>query len=219
MLTLNATKRTNKQNDKLRAAGSIPAVVYAPDIEAESISISASEFEKLHREVGESTLIELNIEGESPRTVLIQDIQMAPVKDEVYHVDFYKITEGQELSASIALEFVGEAPGVKAGGTLMTQRDAIDVTCLPKDLVDNIEVDLSVLTEIGSSIHISDLNIPAGITVTDDAELLVATIVAPKGEEEEETEERSIDDIEVEEKGKADEDGEAEGSADAASVE
>lgn len=206
MLTLNATKRTDKKNDALRAAGQIPAVVYAPDIESESISISAQEFEKVYREAGESTLIELKIEGVTePRTVLIHDMQMAPVKDEVLHIDFYKITEGQELSTAIALEFVGVAPGVKAGGTLMTQRDSIDVTCLPKDLVDHIEVDLSVLAEIGDTIHISDLNIPAGITVDGDAELLVATIVAPKEESEEEIEERSIDDIVVEEKGKAEE--------------
>lgn len=213
-LVLSATKRTDKQNDKLRAAGSIPAVVYAPDIESMSIAIDAREFEKVYRETGDSTIIDLKIEGEKDAySVLIQDMQHAPVKDEVLHVDFYKITAGQELSASIALEFTGEAPGVKAGGILMTQRDAIDVTCLPKDLVDSIEVDLSVLAEVGDTIHISDLNIPAGITVSDDAELLVASIAAPrKVEEEDPAEAMSIDDIEVEEKGKSEE---AEESVDA----
>lgn len=212
-LQLTATKRTNKQNDKLRATGSIPAVVYSPDIESESISISASEFEKVYRQSGDSTLITLNVEGEKePHIVLIQDLQMAPVKDEVLHVDFYKIKEGRELSATISLEFIGIAPGTKVGGILMKQRDTLDVTCLPKDLVNHIEVDLTSLAEIGDNIHISDIAIPEGITVVGDESLLIAAIIAPVEEEEEEEEEMSIDDIEVEEKGKSEEDEDAEES-------
>lgn len=202
-LVLNATKRTDKQNDKLREAGKIPAVVYAPDIEAISIAIDAGEFEKMYREVGDSTIIDLNIDGQSePYSVLIHDMQHNPVKDDVLHVDFYKITAGQELSVAISLEFVGQAPAVKLGGTLMTQIESIDVTCLPKDLVDHIDVDLSVLTEIGDVIHVSDLQIPDGITPDMDGAIVVATVVAVQ-EESEESEERSIDDIQVEEKGKA----------------
>lgn len=204
MLTINATKRTTKQNDKLRADGGIPAVVYAPDMESESLALNAKEFNMVYRQAGDSTLVSLQIEGEKePITVLIQDIHMAPVKDEVLHVDFYKVTAGQELSATITLNFIGEAPGVKLGGTLMTQRDAIDVTCMPKDLVDHIDVDLSVLATPGDTIHLSDLAIPAGITPEDEGSLLIATVAEQKEEaEEEETEAMSIDDIEVDGKGK-----------------
>ncbi len=202
MLTINATKRTTKQNDALRASGYIPAVVYAPGMDSLSLSINAKEFNMAYRAAGDSTLVSLQIEGESePRTVLIQDVHMAPVKDEVLHVDFYKVTEGQELTATISFNFVGEAPGVKLGGTLMIQRDDISVTCMPKDLVDHIDVDLSVLAEPGDTIHLSDIAIPAGITPEDDASLLIVTVAAQK-EESEDEDVRSIDDIEVDKKGK-----------------
>lgn len=204
-LTLSAQPRTDKQNDKHRAAGFIPAVVYAPSYPSRSIMVPAGAFEKLYREAGDSTLVDITIEGDTePVTVLIQDVQMAPVKDQVLHIDFFKVTAGQELSASIALHFIGEAPAVKLGGTLMTQMDAIDVTCLPKDLVNHIEVDLSALAEIGDVIHISDLTLPPGITPEEDGSLVVATVVEQE-EEEEETSARSIDDIEVTAKGKKEE--------------
>lgn len=202
-MSITATLRNGNAAD-IRAAGNIPAVVYAPQMETMSIALEASAFEKLYREAGESTIIELALDGQKePMSVLVQDVQIDPVKGTALHVDFYKVTEGQELSADIELHFIGESPAVKQGGTLVMQRDSIDVTCLPKDLIDHIDVDISVLVEIGDSIHISDLAIPETITVSDDTELLVATVIAPRAaEEEESTEEMSIDDIQVEEKGK-----------------
>lgn len=205
-MSVTATSRSGNAAD-VRAAGNIPAVVYAPQMETISIALDASAFEKLYREAGESTIVELSLEGQKePMSVLIQDVQIDPVKGTALHVDFYKVTEGQELSASIELNVIGESAAVKQGGTLVMQRDSIDVTCLPKDLIDHIDVDISVLGEIGDTIHISDLAIPETITVSDDAELLVATVIAPKTVEEEDTsEEMSIDDIQVEEKGKQEE--------------
>jgi large subunit ribosomal protein L25 len=202
MLTINATKRTTKQNDALRASGFVPAVVYAPGLDSMSLSISAKEFNMAYREAGDSTLVSLQIEGEKdPLTVLIQDVHMAPVKDEVLHVDFYKVTEGQELTATISFNFIGEAPGVKLGGTLMIQRDDISVTCMPKDLVDHIDVDLSVLANPGDAIHLSDIAMPAGITPEDEDSLVIVSVAVPK-EETEDGEVRTIDDIAVDKKGK-----------------
>lgn len=218
-LQLHATLREGIRPDALRAEGKIPAVVYAPDLESVSIAVDERDFEKLYRQVGDSTIFELVVEGtKEPYMVLVQATQMDVVKDTVKHIDFYKITAGQELSATIHLNFVNDAPAVKAhGGTLQTQRDSIDATCLPKDLVDQIDVDLSSLTELTSSIHVSDLTIPAGITVTDVGDLLVASIAAPKSQEELDAEDAadaaeapSVEDIAVEEKGKtedADSDG------------
>ena len=217
-LTLNATLREGIRPDELRADGKIPAVVYAPDLESVSIAVEMRDFDKLYKEVGDSTIFELLVEGtKEPYMVLVQATQMDVVKDTVKHIDFYKITAGQELSVTIQLNFVADAPAVKAhGGTLQTQRDTIDATCLPKDLVDHIDVDLSSLTELTSSIHVGDLTIPAGITVTDVADLLVANIAAPKSQEEMEAADAadavdapSVEDIEVEEKGKGEEETEA----------
>jgi large subunit ribosomal protein L25 len=207
-LTLHAVKRAKNTNDAVRADGKVPAVVYAPDIESMSIAVDAREFNRIYRDAGDSTIVELEIEGQKEvYSVLIQDTHMAPVKDEVLHIDFYKITAGQELSATIHLNIVGESQAVKLGGTLMAQRTSIDVSCLPKDLIDQLDVDISSLKNAGDVILISDLTIPAGITVSDDPTLLIATVAAQKDEAESEDDvvAASIDDIQVEEKGKKEE--------------
>jgi large subunit ribosomal protein L25 len=212
---LTATKRTEAA-PAVRAAGNIPAVVYGPHMETISIALPYGPFEKIYRDATESTFIEVAIEGDETRTVLIQDMQFDPVKGSIVHVDFRNVTMGEELSATVSLEFVGVAPAVKElGGTLITSMEAINVTALPKDLVDQIEVDLSVLKTFDDAIRVKDIALPTGVTVTDDAEQLVAKVNAPLSEEQlqamEETSTASVDDIEVEAKGKDDaEEGSAE---------
>jgi large subunit ribosomal protein L25 len=109
---------------------------------------------------------------------------------------------GEEIEAEIRLEFVGVAPGVKAhGGVLYKQMESLHVSCLPKDLVDHIEVDISVLEEIDDTIHVKDLEVPDSLTIQDDEDNLVAKVSEVSVEEfdeEEEEEEMGIEDIEVE---------------------
>ena len=210
-ITLEAKKREGRA-DMVRAEGLVPAVVYGAEVEPMSIAIHPVVFDKVYQEAGESTIIDLTIEGEKESTqVIIQDIQADPVKDTPLHVDFKRIKAGEEMTALVELEFVGDAPAVKEhGGTLVRSMDAVNVKCLPQDLISSIEIDLSGLTELDAHILVGDITPPNGVTITDNKDTLVVKIASPKSTEELEAEDAtgsvSIEDIAVEEKGKKEED-------------
>jgi large subunit ribosomal protein L25 len=191
----------NAEEDRL--LGVIPAVVYGPEMDSKSIGVEYTPFEKLYDEAGESSLVDLDVEGAQPTKVLIQDVQYDPVKGKIIHVDFRQIKMGEEMTATIELRFVGETPAVKTlGGTLMKSAQEVNVRCLPKDLVGHIDVDLGVLQTFDDTISIGDVVLPAGVTVTDHADVLVAKVAPPLTEEQmkamEETVETSVGDVAVE---------------------
>lgn len=201
-ITLNVAKReeTGKKLGKLRASGVLPAVVYGPKHEATNISLNAKEFEKVFREAGESSVLVLSGIGEDAE-VLVQDVAYDPVKGLVQHVDFYAIEKGKEVTVNIPLEFVGEAPAIKLGGSLTKALHEIEVTCKPSILPHEIIVDVSSLATFDDHIRVKDLNVPAGVKVENDPEDTVAVVTEAK---EEPVEPVAIDmsAIEVEQKGK-----------------
>ena len=212
-ITLAVAKRdeTTKLDD-LRAAGKIPAVVYGRKQEATPISVDAKDFDKIRKEAGESTLIELK--GlDQEMEVLIHDIEFNPVRQEVLHADLYAIERGKEMTTNVVLEFIGEAPvETSRAGNVTKVIHEVDITCKPKDLPSHIEVDLSVLEKIEDKIFVSDLVVPAGVTIDTDAEEPVAVVSEIREEkEEEETAEVDMDAIEVEHKGKEEAEAEEEG--------
>ncbi|MFB6225990.1 MAG: 50S ribosomal protein L25 [Candidatus Paceibacteria bacterium] len=188
--------------DQLRDQDRIPAVVYGPDIDSTSISVDNLEFRKLIKEAGISNLVDLNIEDEDESLkVLVQDLQYDPVKNNVIHADFKQIPMDKELTTEIPVEFTGTAPAVKAhGGVFLSEMEELKVTCLPENLVDHIEVDISQLEEIDDSIFVRDIEAPEGVTLEDDKDQLVAKVAEVTVEEfdEEEEDEMSIEDVEVE---------------------
>lgn len=182
-LALKADKRseTGKKVDSLRQQGQIPAVLYGNDIEPVSITLKYTDFEKVYKEAGESTLIDLSVDGAAPVKVLIQDYQLDPRINQFLHVDLHQVNMKEKIHTEIPLKFVGEAPAVKTyGGILVTQLDSVQVACLPQDLVHEIEVDISGLTEIDSSIHVSDVKAPQGLEIHNAGEDLVAIIQAAR---------------------------------------
>jgi large subunit ribosomal protein L25 len=210
--TLEVTKRT-KNATSTRDSGSIPAVVYGSGSQPDSVSVDYRIFEKLYSQAGESSLIDLVVDKQAITKVLIQDIQRDPVKGTIIHADFRRINMDKEMTATIEIRFVGEPPAVKAlGGTLNKAVDSLNIKCLPNDLVSHVEVDLSILSTFDNAIYIRDISIPIGITITDNPTTLVAKVAAPLSEDQlkamEESEQTSVEDIEVE--GKAKEDGEGE---------
>jgi large subunit ribosomal protein L25 len=212
--TITAQKRTSGAADALRADGGIPAVVYGPEIESFPVGIDYRTFEKLYQEAGESSLLDLAVDGGTPINVLIQDVQYDPVKGRIIHVDFRQIKMGEEMTATVELNFIGESDAVKTlGGTLNKTIDSVDVKCLPKDLVGHIDVDLSTLKTFDDVITIGSLTIPVGISITDNPDTPVAKVAAPLTEDQlkamEESGPSSVDEIEVEKK-KEEEAGEAE---------
>jgi len=185
----------------IRAAGSIPAVVYGPKQEPISITIDKNLFEKTLKVAGESTIITLT--GlETEIEVLIHDVSFDAGKGGINHTDFYAIERGKELTTNVSLEFIGEAPVEKSGAMVTKVLHEIEVTCKPSALPSHIDVDVSVLVDADSQILIKDLNIPAGVTVTEELDDVVATVAEAREEEpEEEPVAVDMDAIETEEKG------------------
>jgi large subunit ribosomal protein L25 len=186
-LTLQAQARTQKgrKTNTLRAQGLVPAVVYGADTQPQSIVIDRNQFAKMYKAAGESSLVELVIDGKQALHVLIHDYQIEPLRDEVTHVDFQSVDMTKEIEAEIELAFVGEAPAVKAlGGTLVASLDEVKVKCLPAKLVRSIEVDISTLATFDDVIRLSDLVMPEGVKIIDDLHLSVASVDAPRSEEE-----------------------------------
>ena len=163
--TLNAQARTDLgkgASRRLRHAANIPAVVYGGNKPAESVTILAKEIAKLfENEAAYSHVIELNVDG-AKQNVIVKAMQRHPSKQFIMHADFVRVVAGQKLTAVVPVHFVGEEAPVKKGGEISHVVNEIEVTCLPKDLPEFIEVDLSAL-EIGAIVHLSDLKAPKGV--------------------------------------------------------
>lgn len=174
---------------KLRGAGTIPAVIYGAHHQPQNLAVAAVDLQQvLHRATGENVLVDLQVDegGQTVnRLALIQEVQHHPVTDAVLHVDFHEVLATEKLRTSVPVRAVGEAAGVKTGGGILeyVMRD-LRVECLPRDLPDVIEVNVEKL-EIGQSIHVGEVAVPAGVTLLDDKQQPVFLVVAPITEEEE----------------------------------
>lgn len=210
-ITLTAEKREKKgkQLKKLREEGVLPAVVYGRKHEAVPVALKQNEFEKVYREAGESTIIDLEGVDAETTEVLVQEVSYDPVSGNAIHVDFYAIEKGKKLQVAVPFEFVGEAPAVKLGGVVTKVLHEVEVESLPKSLPHEITVDLSLLTELDSLISIKDLKVPEGVTILAEPDDTVATVSEVEEESEEPTE-VDMSAIEVEKKGKEEEVGEGE---------
>lgn len=186
-LTLKAQARELSKKDlaAARAAGKIPAVAYGRGFENQYLLVDSQEFDKLYSAAGESTIVELAIEGKDPIGVIIQDLQKDPLTNKPTHIDFYQVRMDEKIEAEIELNFIGEPKAVKElGGILVKSRDSLAVKCLPGDLVKEIKVDVSDLATFEDIIRIKDLDIPAKIEVLDDENLTIALVTPPRSDEE-----------------------------------
>lgn len=202
--TFEAEKVDAKAKD-LRNQGKIPAIVYGKSFDNQKLALDQTNFNRLYKDAGSSNLIDLKIGNESEK-VLIHDIQLHPVDGKILHVDFLKINMKAKIKTEVPLEIVGETPLViEQEGSLITNKDAVEVECLPNDLVDHIKVDISVLTEFDQNIKVSDLAVPQGIEILDDPEEVIVLVQPPRSDEElEALEEAVVEDVEaveVEQKG------------------
>lgn len=204
MFQLKARKRSilGKKVKKLRKKDLIPAVVYGHNIPSLNIEIEKKIFEKIFKEAGKTTVIDLIIDSKkTPTKVLIHDLQYDPIKDKIIHVDFYQIKEKEKITTDIELKFVGEAPVVKEkNGILVHHLTKIKIECLPKDLIREIEVNLSSLREFDDLIRVKDLKVPSEIKILHELEDVVVGVSAPKVEEEVKVEEVAKVEEAVEEK-------------------
>lgn len=198
---------TGKTSHKLAADGLVPAVLYGPKIETRSLSVDKRTFDQLMQTttVG-ATLVELSVEGDAkPIDVIIKEVKRDELKGFVKHVDFWAVDMKQSMQTSVAVTFVGSSEGERAGGTLMHSLREVKIEANPKDLPEHIEVDISALN-IGESLTIADLVAPKGVTILEEPETILASLVAPMAEEELETTSGEI--AEVPEVGKESEESE-----------
>ena len=195
-IEVNATPRATQgkgASRRLRHQERVPGILYGGGKPAQNIELDHKELAlHLKHEAFHASILTLNLEGEKQQ-VLLRDIQMHPWRSAVMHVDFQRVAKDKKIHMKVPLHFINAdiSPGVKAsGGTINHVMAELDVICLPDDLPNFVEVDLSNL-ELGHSIHISDLKPPPGVVSTqlragDDA--VVATVVVPKAEVEPEVE-------------------------------
>ncbi len=205
---LDVTKRT-ATGKAVRNEGNIPGVVYGPKQEPISISVSKVVFEKMLKDAGESTVINLEGLGEEIE-VLVHDVAFNPAKGGVEHVDFYALEKGKEITVDVPLEFIGEAPAAKLNGSLTKVLHEIEITCKPSALPQHIDVDVSSLDDFEKQIQVKDLVLPKGVKVENDPEEVVALVQEVKEEIEEPVAAVDMSAVEVEAKGKTEEEKPAE---------
>lgn len=184
---------------EIRKNGNLPSTIYGKGFNSLSIQFELKELEKVLDEVGESGLVELIVDEKEKIPVLFRNPQYHPVSDELIHIDCYKVNLKEKITTMISLEFVGESLSVKNGNLLVTVTDEIEVTALPTDLPEHIEVDLGKLEELESIISVSDLNLDKEkIEVLTHEEQIIAKTEEIKEEEEiPEEEELTPEDVEA----------------------
>jgi large subunit ribosomal protein L25 len=172
---------------KLRAGGRVPATIYGRQTKPQNLELNSREFsDLLHHAVSENLLVDLSVETDAraKRLALVQEVQHHPLSGKVLHVDFHEISPDEKVTVHVPVETSGEAAGVKTGGGVLEHvLFKLRVRCLPKDLPEQIVVDVSSL-EIGNSVHLGDIKAPEGVEILGDKHISVIAVAAPRAEEE-----------------------------------
>ncbi|HBO17032.1 MAG: 50S ribosomal protein L25 [Candidatus Moranbacteria bacterium GW2011_GWE2_35_2-] len=178
-------EESGKKVKTLRKEGKVPAVVYGKKIKAQNLWVNALDFRRVYEKAGENTLIDLEIGEGKKMSVLIYDTQVDPLVGNFSHVDFFQVRMDEEIETEIPLEFVGEAPAVKnLGGILVTGIDEVPIRCLPGNMPSEFKINLSVLETFEDKIAVKDLPASDKVEFLVDAETIIASIAAPRSEEE-----------------------------------
>lgn len=184
---LKAEKREliGKKVRRLRRAGILPATVYGHRIEPQSIQIEAQALRDALRKAGTTQLIDLLIDTQPARPVLVRQTTVDPRRNTVTHVEFFQANLLEKITTHVRLHVVGESPAVQSGGILLQVLDHIDLESLPQDVpAEGVEVDISGIQEINGAIHIGDLQVPPGVTFQTPVDEVVVKVNPPVSEEE-----------------------------------
>jgi len=176
---------------RMRRDGWIPGVIYTEGREARSIAVPSHEFQELlHHHAGESMMVDIQIEGEKPESVLLKTVQHDALGSTILHIDFQEVAQDKVLRVEIQIELKGEPVGVKdEGGVLEHLQHKIEVECLPADLMESLEVDVSEMA-LGDTLCVKDIVIDSSkYTLLMDEDVSIASVSMPRVEEEPEPEE------------------------------
>lgn len=184
-LALSALPRTQTRRKgarKIRNGGRIPAIIYGRHNPPQNLEIDAKQFDELvHKAHTEIVLVDLTVEGDAKpaRLALVQAVQHHPLSGKVLHLDFHEVKADETVSIEVPVEAVGVPDGVKnGGGTLEHVRFRIRVRCLPKDLPEQINVDVTNL-KVGETLHIGEIVPPPGVELLGDKKIPVLAVAAP----------------------------------------
>ncbi len=210
MTTLDAQLRDKSENlDYLRKEGMLPAVFYGKKTESTPVKISTKDFIKVWNSVGESGVISL-VTPKGKVDVLIHSVDSDPTKDLPIHVDFYVFEKGKKVDVSVPLEFVGTSPAVKdLGCNLVKVLHEINIFVDPQNIPHSISVDIGVLVEPDSHILAKDIKLPSGVELLEEEDAVIAIAEVQREQVEEESSPVDLSSIEVEKKGKKEEEVEA----------
>lgn len=218
MLKLTAKPREalGKKAKHVRKNGEVPAVLYGYGVQSTPLSVDARAFTKAWKEAGESSLVELHVDGAEARNVLIHDVSVDPLHETLLHVDLYAVRMDRALEADVRIEFVGESEAVKAfGGILVRVVHEMRVRALPKDLPHELIADISALKTLEDQITIRDIALPSGVEILAEEDQVVALVERPRTEEEiaalDTEQPASLEDIEIAGKKEKEEGAEGEG--------
>jgi large subunit ribosomal protein L25 len=165
--------------NQMRREGWIPSVIYGRGTENINLKVDSKTFsDLLAHSSSENIIVNLEIEGQGTRLAFLQSVQHDPLSGKALHADFRSIDENTAITAHIPTHLNGESAGVKAGGLIEQYVHAIEITCLPNDLPETLEVDISHL-QVGDSLHIGDITYPSGVRATHAADVVVAHIGKP----------------------------------------
>lgn len=184
--SVKASKRTalGRKVRALRRTGVVPANIFGKKVKSLAIQIEVKSLKDILKKAGETNLIDVVLEGEKTHPVLVAGYSQDPVSGSLLHVDFHEVDLNVKTTAMVPLKAVGESEAVKAGNVLVLQRNEIEVEALPADLPNEIEVDITTLAEVGSTIHAKDLKLDrAKVTLMVEDEEVIATVQEPAKEE------------------------------------
>ncbi len=194
LIDLNATIRKTTGNGparQLRATGQMPAILYGPDTEPIMLAVTVSDLDKVLKtsNIGQ-VLLNLNIKNGKTitKTAMIKELQRQPVSGEFLHIDFYEVAMDRKIRVSVPIVTTGKSVGVELGGVLQIVRREMEVLCLPNEIPETIEVDVTDL-DVGDSVHVDDIPLEGNIEIPADVNFTVITVLSPTKEEEEVVEE------------------------------
>jgi len=182
-MTIKLNVQPRDLKEKLKA-DFIPGVLYGKGRANQNLKIKKTDFDKAFKSAGESNLIDLDY-GDGPVNVMVKDTQRDVLKNFFTHVDFYQVNMKEKITAEIPLHFIGEAKAIKElGGVLIKDMSILTVECLPGDLVDHLDVDISVLNTFDDAIRSNDLKLPNGLSLVHHTNEMIAAVREPKVEAE-----------------------------------
>jgi len=178
-ITLQNREAVGKAVKKLRRDGLVPAVIHDHGRDSIHVMASYTELHKVYKEAGKHHPVNLTVDGKK-YLAIIRDVDFEPRKHMLRHVVFNAIEQNKPVETEVPVVFEGDAEAEKAGFMILRQLDNVEVKALPKDLPDQVTIDISGLTAVGDRLHVSDIVVPAGVTILTEAEHAVAMVEEPR---------------------------------------